>query len=52
MIFWLLYLSIDGQFTTEYPFHFAFRETCVKVGSDMVKNYKYEAYRCVQENIE
>lgn len=49
MIFWILYLSIDGQFNIDYPYHFAFRENCDRVGKSMVKDYKYEAYRCVKE---
>lgn len=49
MTFWILYLAIDGQFNIDYPFHFAFRETCDKIGKVMVKEYKYEKYRCVKE---
>jgi hypothetical protein len=47
--FWLLFLAIDGQFVIEHPYHYAFRETCAKVGLDMVKKHKYEAYKCVKE---
>lgn len=50
MIFWILWLSIeDKQFHVDYPYHFAYRETCIKAGEIMVKKYKYEAYRCVKE---
>lgn len=52
MIFWLLYLCIDGDCTIDYPYHFAQRETCVNIGKSMVKDYKYEAFRCVQEKRE
>lgn len=49
MTFWILYLAIDGQFNIDYPYHFAFRETCNVVGEKMVKDYKYEKYRCVKQ---
>jgi hypothetical protein len=52
MIFWILYFSIDGQFTLDYPYHFAYRETCATIGEKVVKEYKYEAFRCVKEVIE
>lgn len=50
MIYWLLYLAIDGEFLSEpHPFHFAYKETCEQVGKDLVQKYKYEKYRCVKE---
>ena len=49
MTFWLLYLAIDGEFVVDYPYHFAFKETCEQVGKAMVKDYKYEKFRCVKE---
>jgi hypothetical protein len=49
MIFWLLYFSVDGQFTIEHPYHFAEKENCIKVGKEMVQLLKYEACRCVKE---
>lgn len=50
MTFWLLYLALDGDFTAyEYPFHFAYKETCTEVGKAFVRDYGYENYRCVKE---
>lgn len=50
MTFWLLYLAIDGTFLPEpYTFHFAFKETCNKMGQEFVKSYNYESYKCVKE---
>lgn len=52
MTFWLLYIIIDGQLTQDYPFHFAYKETCDKIGRQIVKDYKYEGWKCVQEKRE
>lgn len=49
MIFWILYLSIDGDFTKQHPFHFFEKGNCEIVGTDLVKRYKYEKFRCVKE---
>lgn len=49
MIFWILFLAIDGEFVKEHPYHFAYKETCREVGEDLVKNYKYEKYKCIKE---
>ena len=48
MTIWILYLLIDGHYT-DYPYYFAFRDTCGQVGDSMVKQYKYNDYRCVKE---
>lgn len=50
MIFFILYLAIDGDYSTQHPYHFATSETCVQVGKTMLK-YGYENYRCVKETI-
>lgn len=44
----ILYLLIEGH-SIDHPYHFAFKDTCDKVGKTMVKDYKYEGYRCVKE---
>jgi hypothetical protein len=49
MIFWLLYVMIDGQPVQDYPFHFAFKQNCDIVGKSLVKDFKYEGYKCIQE---
>lgn len=51
MTVWILYLLIEGH-SIDYPYHFAFKDTCGQVGQSMVKEYKYESYRCVQERME
>lgn len=52
MLIWILYLVIEGNFTTEHPYHFAFKDSCEKVGKDLVQKYKYENFRCVQEKLD
>jgi hypothetical protein len=52
MIIWILYLVIESNTTMEHPYHFAFKETCEKMGKELVKSYKYEKFRCVQEKID
>ena len=53
MTFWLLYLAIDGDFTAEsYPYHFSEKATCVKLGEEFVRKYKFEKYRCIKDERE
>lgn len=52
MIIWILYFVIENNNTIDYPYHFAFRETCEKFGKDNKKIFKAAKYRCVKEIIE
>ena len=52
MVIWILYLILEGNVSTEHPYHFALKDTCEKVGKDLVVKYKYEKFRCVKEKLD
>jgi hypothetical protein len=51
MIVWVLYFLIEGH-SIDHPYRFSFKETCDNLGKIMVKDHKYEGYRCVKEIME
>lgn len=49
MIFWVLYLSINGaNFKVKHPYSFAYKNTCEIIGNKMVKEFHYKKYKCVK----